>query len=122
MRDKGRDFHWRRAWLRDRHHRQVSILNVFTLGARPFFHGCGRACIGYLGLQGSLGLDGLGGLRVHEFILSVEQFKFFKAPVEFKDDERKDNDEKDSCDAAQIDWKVEHSLILIVLEVSDKRL
>jgi len=98
--DERGDLHRRSAGLCNRYHRQVAILNVLAFGARPFLHGRSGTGVGYLGLQGNLGLDRLGGLRVHKFILFIEQFQFFKAPVEFNDDEREDNDEEDPCQAA----------------------
>src|SRR6185436_5696665 len=106
------------AWLADGHHREIAILDVVTISARPFLHSLGGAGISHLRLKGDLGLDSLGGLRAHKIILLVEQVQFFKAPVEFKDNKDQQDHADDACHAAHVDGDVCHISILPLVPIN----
>jgi len=115
-------FAWRGARLPQRHNRQVTVLNIVTIRARPFLHRGRRAGIRDLGLQGELCLNGLGGLGLNDLILLIQYFEFFKSAVELKHDEDQRQDTDHRCHTTHVNWEIEHEPILIVIEFSDKRL
>ena len=105
----------RDAGLTERHDRQIALFDVVTVGARPLVHCRVRTGVCNLGLQRGLRLHGLRGLRLHEFVLLVQQFEFLEAAVELEHDEHQRDDPDDHNHAAQIERKSRHASILIVL-------
>ena len=79
--------------------------------------------IAFRDLSGSeLGLDGLRCLCLDHLVLPVQHVELFEASVELEDkkDQCKDTDKHQH--PADINRKIEHAPILIVIELPDKRL
>lgn len=109
------EFDGRGAGLTDRHDWQIALLNVVTVGARPFLHRAIRSGKSQLRLQYGLGLHRLRGLLLHKFVLLVEQIHFLEAAVELEHDEHQRDDADDRCDTSRVERESRHASILIAL-------
>jgi len=105
----------RHPGLAERHNRQVALLNVVTVGARPLLNGFVGLGIRDPRLQRHLRLHSLRGLREHELMLFVQQVEFFEAAVELEHDEHQRDNPDDHRHASHVEREGRHASILIVL-------
>ena len=103
---------WITSRLTNGHHGLIPVLDVVSFGPCPIIDRFGGSGESDLGLEGQLGLDGLGRLVPTDLGLPVQGVEHLDAAVEINDHEDEDDDSGNGEDAAEIDPDSRHGQIL----------